>query len=312
MSKHFLFALLAVLFSVLPARAETIVVAADATWPPFEMLDENKQVTGYGPDYIRAAAREAGLEADVRNVAWDGIFAALGSNQCDAIASSVTITPERQATMAFTKPYFENYQALVVLKDSPVQKLSDLKGKTVGGQIGTTGILYTQRLNDTQDLGAKVKTYDEVGLAMEDLKNGRIDAVMCDDRVAKFYAERKAGYAENMRVAFITDEVEYFGFALRKQDTALLEKLNQGIDAVKAKGIEEQLQAKWLGNYPSPVPLRGDRADSIPGGSSCPMKKIPLPFKTLRRSSSPKALPYPRTKAASTRGSSSSSRPCSS
>lgn len=51
-----------------------------------------------------------------------------------------------------------------------------------------------------------------------------------------------------MRVAFITDEVEYFGFALRKQDTALLEKLNQGIDAVKAKGIEEQLQAKWLGN----------------------------------------------------------------
>ena len=248
MSKHFLFALLAVLFSVLPARAETIVVAADATWPPFEMLDENKQVTGYGPDYIRAAAKEAGLEADVRNVAWDGIFAALGSNQCDAIASSVTITPERQATMAFTKPYFENYQALVVLKDSPVQKLSDLKGKTVGGQIGTTGILYTQRLNDTQDLGAKVKTYDEVGLAMEDLKNGRIDAVMCDDRVAKFHAERKAGYAENMRVAFITDEVEYFGFALRKQDTALLEKLNQGIDAVKAKGIEEQLQAKWLGN----------------------------------------------------------------
>lgn len=248
MSKHFLLALLAVLFSVLPARAETIVVAADATWPPFEMLDDNKQVTGYGPDYIRAAAKEAGLEADVRNVAWDGIFAALGAHQCDAIASSVTITPERQATMAFTKPYFENYQALVVLKDSPVQKLADLKGKTVGGQIGTTGILYTQRLNDTQDLGAKVKTYDEVGLAMEDMKNGRIDAVMCDDRVAKFYAERKEGYAENMRVAFITDEVEYFGFALRKQDTALLEKLNQGIDAVKSKGIEEQLQAKWLGN----------------------------------------------------------------
>lgn len=248
MTKHFLFALLAVLFSVLPARAETIVVAADATWPPFEMLDDSKQVTGYGPDYIRAAAKEAGMEADVRNVAWDGIFAALGANQCDVIASSVTITPERQATMAFTKPYFENYQALVVLKDSPVQKLADLKGKSVGGQIGTTGILYTQRLNDTQNLGAKVKTYDEVGLAMEDLKNGRIDAVMCDDRVAKFYAERKEGYAENMRVAFITDEVEYFGFALRKQDTALLEKLNQGIDAVKAKGIEAQLQAKWLGN----------------------------------------------------------------
>ena len=247
MSKRFLFALLAVLFSVLPARAETIIVAADCTWPPFEMLDDNKQVTGYGPDYIRAAAKEAGLEADVRNVAWDGIFSALGSRQCDVIASSVTITPEREKTMAFTIPYFDNYQALVVPKDSPVQKLEDLKGKTVGGQIGTTGILYTQRLNDTQDLGAIIKTYDEVGLAMEDMRNGRIDAVMCDDRVAKFYAERKEGYSDKLRVALITDEVERFGFALRKQDTELLEKLNKGIEAVKAKGIEAQLQAKWLG-----------------------------------------------------------------
>lgn len=248
MSKHFLFALLAVLFSVLPARAETIVVAADCTWPPFEMLDENKQVAGYGPDYIRAVAKEAGLEADVRNVAWDGIFAALGARQCDVIASSVTITPERQKTMAFTTPYFENYQALVVPRDSPIEKLADLKGKTVGGQIGTTGILYTQRLNETEGLGALVKTYDEVGLAMEDMRNGRIDAVMCDDRVAKFYAERKEGYADKMRVAFITDEVELFGFALRKDDADLLEKLNRGIKAVKAKGIEAQLQARWLDN----------------------------------------------------------------
>ena len=247
MSKHFLFALLAVLFSVLPARAETIVVAADATWPPFEMLDENKQVTGYGPDYIRAAAREAGLEADVRNVAWDGIFAALGSNQCDAIASSVTITPERQATMAFTKPYFENYQALVVLKDSPVQKLSDLKGKTVGGQIGTTGILYTQRLNDTQDLGAKVKTYDEVGLAFEDLAKGNLDAVMCDDPVAKYYANTKDEYRDKFHIGLVTGDPEFYGFALRKNDKELAQKLNAGIKAVQEKGIEKQILEKWFG-----------------------------------------------------------------
>lgn len=245
MMKHFLFALLAVLFSVLPAQAESIVVAADCTWPPFEMLDANKQVAGYGPDYIRAAAKEAGIEADVRNVAWDGIFAALGAKQCDAIASSVTVTDERKKNMAFTDPYFENYQALVVPKDSSIKTLTDLKGKTVGGQIGTTGILYTQRLNET-GLGANVKTYDEVGLAMEDMRNGRIDAVMCDDRVAKFYAERKEGYSDKMHVALITDEVEHFAFALRKDDTALLEKLNAGIASVKAKGIDKELQAKWF------------------------------------------------------------------
>lgn len=246
MTKHFLFALLAVLFSVLPAQAKTIVVAADCTWPPFEMLDENKQVAGYGPDYIRAAAKEAGLEADVRNVAWDGIFAALGAKQCDVVASSVTVTDERQKNMAFTAPYFENYQALVVPKDSSIKTLSDLKGKSVGGQIGTTGILYTQRLNETQNLGAIVKTYDEVGLAMEDMRHGRLDAVMCDDRVAKFYAERKEGYSDKMHVALITDEVEFFAFALRKADAELLAQLNKGIEAVKAKGIEKELQKKWF------------------------------------------------------------------
>ena len=83
---------------------------------------------------------------------------------------------------------------------------------------------------------------------MEDMRNGRLDSVMCDDRVAKFYAERKEGYADKLKVAFITDEVEYYGFALRKSDTELLEKLNKGIEAVKVKGIEAELQKKWLDN----------------------------------------------------------------
>ncbi len=227
------------------AYAAPLVVASDATWPPFEMLDESKTVVGYAPDYIRAVAQEAGLEVEVRNTAWDGIFAALGSRQCDIIASSVTITEDRKKTLAFTDPYFENYQALVVAKDSPIKTLEDLKGKKVGGQIGTTGILYTQKLNEG-GLGAEIKTYDEVGLAMEDLKNGRIDAVMADDRVAKFYATRKSGYSDKLHLALVTDEVEYFGFAVRPEDTALLEQLNKGIAAVKEKGIEKELVNKWL------------------------------------------------------------------
>ncbi len=238
-------AVLATMFAGTQAFAAPLIVASDATWPPFEMLDENKAVIGYAPDYIKAVAQEAGLEVEVRNTAWDGIFAALGSRQCDIIASSVTITEDRKKTMAFTEPYFENYQALVVPKDSPIKTLEDLKGKKVGGQIGTTGILYTQKLNEG-GLGAEIKTYDEVGLAMEDLKNGRIDAVMADDRVSKFYAERKSDYANLLHVALITDEVEYFGFAVRKDDTALLEQLNKGIAAVKEKGIEKELTEKWL------------------------------------------------------------------
>lgn len=247
MCKVFLPALLAVMFSVMPVRAaDVFVVASDATWPPFEMLDDDKNVVGYGPEYIREVGKQIGMEADVRNIAWDGIFAALGSRQCDVIASSVTITQERQQTMAFTIPYFENYQAVVVPKDSSITSMADLKGRTVGGQIGTTGILYTQRLNDENNLGALIKTYDEVGLAMEDMKNGRLDSVICDDRVALFYAEKNPGYADILKMAFVTEEVEYYGFALRKQDTELLDKLNRGIQAVKDQGIEDKLQAEWF------------------------------------------------------------------
>ena len=247
MRKSLLLALMTAIISVTPAwAADTFVVASDATWPPFEMLDDDKNVVGYGPEYAREVGKQIGLQADVRNIAWDGIFAALGSRQCDVIVSSVTITPERQQTMAFTIPYFENYQAVVVPKGAAISSMADLKGRTVGGQIGTTGILYTQRLNEEQNLGAIIKTYDEVGLAMEDMKNGRLDSVICDDRVALYYAEKNPGYTDVLKMAFVTEEVEYYGFALRKQDTELLEKLNKGILAVKDQGIEAQLQAKWF------------------------------------------------------------------
>lgn len=225
-----------------PVQAKTIVVAADATWPPFELVDENKQVTGYAIDYIKAVAKAAGYEADVRNTAWDGIFAALGAKQCDVIASSVTITEQRQKSMAFTTPYFENYQALIVKADSDIKTFADLKGKTAGGQIGTTGMLFLPELSP----GATAKTYDEVGLAIEDLRNGRIDAVVCDEFVAYFFAEQNEAYLQQFKIVDKSVEAELYGFAVRKGDTELLENLNKGIEAVKASGLEAELIAKWL------------------------------------------------------------------
>ncbi len=224
------------------AHAESIVVAADATWPPFEMLDENKQVVGYAIDYINAVAEAAGLTTEVRNTAWDGIFAALGSNQCDVIASSVTITDARKKAMSFTTPYHVNYQALVVPADSPIKSFDDLDGKSVGGQIGTTGMLFLPELNPD----AKAKTYDEVGLAMEDMKNGRIDAVVCDDLVAYNYANKSADYEGLLKIVAKSTQSEDFGFALRKNDEELLAKLNEGIKKVKENGTEQALIEKWL------------------------------------------------------------------
>lgn len=226
------------------AEEEAFIVASDATWPPIEMLDENKEVVGYSIDYLNAVAKEAGIRVKFVNTAWDGIFAALGSRQADIIASSVTITDKRKKVMGFTEPYYELRQAVVVPAGVKISGLRDLDGKKVGGQIGTTGLVETLPKAKSK---AVVKTYDEVGLALEDLAKGNIDAVICDDPVAKFYANKKEEYKGKLHVAYITDDVEYYGFAVRKDDRDLLESLNRGIRAVKEKGLDKQIVAKWIG-----------------------------------------------------------------
>lgn len=223
------------------AAEKAIVFASDATWPPMELLNDKKQVIGYSADYVNAIAKELNMPVEVRNVAWDGIFAGLAAGNYDAVASSVTITPERQKQFLFTEPYAEIHQALVVPASSSVKDLPDLKGKKVGGQIGTTGIFVMQKAKT----GATIAEYEDVGLAMEDLANGRIDAVMCDDPVAKYYANKNKDFTNKFTIVYTTPEAEYYGFALNKKNAALQEKLNKGIKAVQEKGIEKQLQEKW-------------------------------------------------------------------
>ena len=114
--------------SLANAAEKPLIVASDATWPPIEMLDENKNVVGYSIDYLKAVAKEAGLNVEFRNTAWDGIFAALESRQADIIASSVTITDKRKKAMGFSDPYCEIRQAVVVSTTGP-QNLKGLDGQ---------------------------------------------------------------------------------------------------------------------------------------------------------------------------------------
>jgi len=225
------------------AWARTIVIAQDATWPPMEFVDQNKDIIGFDTDYMKAAAKEAGFEVVFKNVAWDGIFAGLDSGQYDAVCSSVTITDERKNAMDFTIPYFKVRQAMVVPKTSNAKTLEDMKGKTLGGQIGTTGYFAIKKVE-----GITPKSYDEIGLAMEDLFNGRIDGVVCDDPVAAQYALQKAEYAAKLKIAAVLDTGdEFYGVAVKKGNKEVLDLLNKGIKAVQDKGMEKELRSKWIG-----------------------------------------------------------------
>jgi len=226
------------------AWAKTIIFASDATWPPMEFVGPDKEMTGFAIDYMKAAGKEAGFTPEFKAVAWDGIFAGLAANKYDAICSSVSITDERKNAMEFSIPYFKVRQALVVPADSKAKTLADMKGKTLGAQISTTGHFAVKKAD-----GVKDKSYDEVGLAIEDLFNGRIDGVVCDDPVAAQYALQNDKYKGKLKIAAVleTGEDEFYGIALKKGDKANLELINKGIEAVKAKGIDKELMKKWIG-----------------------------------------------------------------
>ncbi len=234
---------ISMLSGVAQAAGKTYTVASDGTWPPMEYLDDKKQIMGYSSDYLRAIEKQVNVKFDIRNVAWDGIFAGVAAGNYDIVASSVTITPERQKQFLFSDPYCEIHQALVVPKGSPVKDLKALKGKKVGGQIGTTGIFVMEKAN----VGAIIREYEDVGLAMQDMANGRIDAVMCDDPVAKYYANKRSDFADKFRVALLTPDVELYGFTVKKGNDDIVKILNEGIKLVKEKGIEKELKIKWMG-----------------------------------------------------------------
>jgi polar amino acid transport system substrate-binding protein len=218
-----------------------VTVATDATWPPMEMMDANKQIVGFDIDFMNAVAKEAGFKVVFKNTAWDGIFAGVEAGQYDAVLSSVTITEERKAKYDFSAPYINAGQVLIVPKTEKAVKISDLKGKKIGAQIGTTGAIEVKKV-----AGVELKTYDEVGLAFEDMAAGRIVGVVCDEPTAIIYALQKKEYNTKFKIVGKPFTKEAYGIVVKKGNKDLVALINKGIDAVKKKKIDQQLKKKWL------------------------------------------------------------------
>ncbi len=221
-----------------------IKVASDCTWPPMEFINKDKQIVGFSVDLMKAAAEAGGYVVEIKNVAWDGIFAGLAAGKYDCVTSSVSINDKRKKAMDFSSPYFEVTQAVVTNKDSSAKTLADFKGEKVGAQIGTTGYFAVKKTD-----GVIAKSYDEVGLAMEDLYNGRLAAVVCDNPVAADFALQQAEYSKRMKIAFNvkSNVAEFYGVAIRKGNKEVLELINKGLAAVVKDGTYDKITAKWFG-----------------------------------------------------------------
>ncbi len=219
---------------------QKVRVGTDAAWPPFEFVDEeSKEITGFDIELMRAVAAEAGIEVEFINVSWDPLLAGMAQCQYDAAISAMTITEERAQSFNFTEPYFAAGQVVTVRMDNTdITGKDTLSGKVVGAQIGTTGAIETEKI-----AGATLKTYDDVGLAFQDLMNGQIDAVIADNPLALGYVGKNPDQLKTVGDVF-TDE--FYGIAVCKTNTELLDKLNEALAAVKSQGVIDSLVEKWI------------------------------------------------------------------
>jgi polar amino acid transport system substrate-binding protein len=219
--------------------AVKVRVATDATWPPFETVDENtKELTGFDIEMVDAIAKEAGLDIEFVNVGFDPLLAGIAQCQYDAAVSAITILPERAANMLFSDPYMNAGQIVTVqIDNTTINSKDDLSGKTVGAQIGTTGAIEVQAI-----AGANLTTFDTVDLAYLALQNGQIDAVVADSPTAAGFVAQNADKLKMVGSVF-TDE--NYGIAVCKTNTELLAKINEGLAAIKANGTFDALLAKY-------------------------------------------------------------------
>lgn len=224
------------------------VFAGNAEWPPLEFVDEAGNVVGLEVDMVKEIGKLKGLKVTYRNVAWDGIFAGLANGAYDAVASGVSVTEERKATMDFSTPFLSITQSIIV--PSGKRKISDLKGMkgaVVGTQMGTTGDIYLKdMLEENPSLGYGVRGYDDIGLAIEDMVNGNLDCVVCDSVIASDFVLANENYKNKMAVTGNVSETgEPIAIAVRKGDTALLTLVNEAIAEMEKSGAIDALKKKW-------------------------------------------------------------------
>lgn len=223
-----------------------LIVGTSADFPPFEFVNKKGQIVGLDIDIAKKIADALGVKLVIKDMAFDALIPALLSKDVDIVIAGMTITKEREKMVAFSIPYFEADQAAVVLKsNNNIKNVSDLVGKIIGVQQGTTGDLWV-----TNNLVKKglvkddnVKRYDRVTIALLELKKGTVQVVIIDKPVAETYVKLDP----SLKIAFVIKTGEKYGIAIRKSDKELLNLINKVLESMKQSGELEKLIKKWFG-----------------------------------------------------------------
>jgi len=229
----------------LTLKSGVLSIGMEIGYPPMEYYDsDGKTPIGFDVDMGKAIAAKLGVRADFVDVAWDGIFAGVDTSRYDTIMSSVTITEARQRAHNFSKPYFVNTLAMVLLKNSPISARSpeECAGLNVAFQADTTADFYMQDLEE-EGLRFSPRRYEKVMHCFDELKLGRVDVILTDLPVAIDYV---APADSPFVIVWENPEPEIFGICMKKGNNALTDAINKALEELFADGTMSAICKKHL------------------------------------------------------------------
>ncbi|MDK2412466.1 ABC transporter permease subunit [Aphanizomenon sp. PH219] len=226
---------------------KVLQVATEPTFPPFEFQGQGGELEGFSIDLMRAIATAANFQIEFQSLPFDGIIPALQAKTIDGAISSMTITAERAKTVAFSRPYFKAGLAIAIRTDNQnIKGFNSLQNKKIAVQMGTTGAQKAKSV-----IGAEVRSFDSAPLALQELQNGNVDAVI-NDAPASLYAIN-TGNLQGIKIIQQLLTEEFYGIATAR-NSPYLSLINQGLSKILKNGNYQQIYQKWFKSAPPKLP----------------------------------------------------------
>ena len=240
-------------------QQKSITVGFDNTFVPMGFEEKNGNYAGFDIELAQYVSKKLGITVHFQPIDWDMKETELQNGTIDAIWNGYSATDERREKVAFTIPYMQNTQILVVKKTSGIHSVKDMTGKVLGAQNGSSGMLDFEEHPEVlknRVKGGDADQYQSVNEAIIDLKNDRIDALLIDRVYADYYLTTE-GIADEYDTIPSGFESESFAVGVRPADKKLLEALNQAFKELYQEGIFQQISQKWFGEDVATPEVKG-------------------------------------------------------
>ena len=240
-------------------QQKSITVGFDNTFVPMGFEEKNGNYAGFDIELAKYVSKKLGITVHFQPIDWDMKETELQNGTIDAIWNGYSATDERREKVAFTIPYMQNTQVIVVKKTSGIHSVEDMTGKVLGAQNGSSGMLDFEEHPEVlknRVKGGDADQYQSVNEAIIDLRNDRIDALLIDRVYADYYLTTE-GIADEYDTIPSGFESESFAVGVRPADKKLLEALNKAFKELYQEGIFQQISQKWFGEDVATPEVKG-------------------------------------------------------